>query len=238
MSELWKNYRKSHSPSTSEMFLANKIYSKAFFLRKDLRFFKKALPFGAKVLVIASSTFWLADRLKNLRKDLKIVCVDITSSFLSEIKYSFIVGNALNLPIRDSSIDALFCAYLIEHFSYPNNFFLFREINRVLKPGGYFYVETEGTSIMHFIDLPMYLGKDVELSFYDDPTHIRPYTRRSLKWLAKMANLQTLFVYRNIVWIKLLLSPLFLILGLFLRKTKFFSYIFSIFNSVSIIGFK
>lgn len=234
----WDQYRTSHNPSTSDVWLANAVYRKLYFLRKDLRFFRKHLPKGSTALIIASSTFWFAERLKNLREDINIICLDITAQSLNDIKYPFIIGDALSLPIKDESIDSVFCAYLLEHLAFPSNVGLFEEIRRVLKKGGFLYIETEGTSIMHYIDLPLFLAQDVELSFFDDPSHVRPYTRRALKWLANMADLETVAAYRNIIWLKLICAPVFLLLAIILRKTKYFSYLFTIFNSVSLISRK
>jgi SAM-dependent methyltransferase len=49
-----------------------------------------------------------------------------------------IVANALYIPIRDETIDFVFCASLIEHVSDPFN--LVKEIKRVLKSGGHCYL--------------------------------------------------------------------------------------------------
>ncbi|MGB9879250.1 MAG: class I SAM-dependent methyltransferase [Anaerolineae bacterium] len=49
-----------------------------------------------------------------------------------------LVGNALYIPIRDETIDFVFCASLIEHISDPWR--LLKEIKRVLKSRGYCYL--------------------------------------------------------------------------------------------------
>lgn len=47
-------------------------------------------------------------------------------------------------PIADASIDLAICCETMEHL--PNQFFLFRETARILKPGGIFIVTTPNTS--------------------------------------------------------------------------------------------
>src|SRR6185436_12797689 len=48
-------------------------------------------------------------------------------------------GNALHTPFPDNTFDASFSSYVAEHFEEgPEE--LFREIHRVLKPGGLFFV--------------------------------------------------------------------------------------------------
>jgi ubiquinone/menaquinone biosynthesis C-methylase UbiE len=47
---------------------------------------------------------------------------------------SFLRGDAMRLPLPDNSVDAAICAQVYEHV--PNDVQLFREIYRVLKPGG------------------------------------------------------------------------------------------------------
>ena len=50
----------------------------------------------------------------------------------------FLRGDAMSLPLPDNSVDAVICAQVYEHV--PNDAQLFREIYRVLKPGGSFFL--------------------------------------------------------------------------------------------------
>ena len=56
----------------------------------------------------------------------------------SHLTGTSLVGNALDLPLRDNSIDIVFCASLIEHVAEPQR--LIEEIERVLKKGGFCYL--------------------------------------------------------------------------------------------------
>ncbi len=63
------------------------------------------------------------------------------------------------MPFADQTVDYIHCSHLIEHL-YPNDLYkFFKEINRVLKPGGVLVVST-----------PLIWPR-----FYDDLSHVRPY---------------------------------------------------------------
>jgi SAM-dependent methyltransferase len=71
-----------------------------------------------------------------------------------------------SFPIESSSIDIIFCLALIEHIA--NSDLFLSECARVLKPGGNIYLSTPNFKYSY-------------RSFYNDPTHIRPFTAISLQ---------------------------------------------------------
>lgn len=81
-----------------------------------------------------------------------------------------------NLPFQSESFDIVISTFVIEHLHNPLR--LFEESYRVLKRRGEFYLVTEYYTTVF---LPDYWN------FYQDPTHVRPYTKRSLRILAQMA---------------------------------------------------
>lgn len=85
------------------------------------------------------------------------------------------------LPFEKEYFDVVISTFVLEHLQNPQQLFL--ESNRVLKKEGYFYCVTENyTSIF----LP---GR---FNFYSDPTHIRPWTKKSLKALAEMSGFKVI----------------------------------------------
>jgi len=92
-------------------------------------------------------------------------------------------------PFEDNSFDIVFSKSVIEHVGKPNNFM--RETHRVLKPGGRVVTMTPDWHSQMYI-------------FYDDPTHLHPYTCTGLKDLLAMYGFKEikaeLFYQLPVVW--------------------------------------
>lgn len=69
------------------------------------------------------------------------------------------------LPLADGTVDLVLMNHVIEHI--PAAGFLAHELGRVLRPRGHLYVRTPDIA-------------RVGERFYDDPTHVTPYTGESL----------------------------------------------------------
>lgn len=91
---------------------------------------------------------------------------------------SAVHGDAGNLPLADASYDGVFCSHLLEHLSAPET--AMREFARVLAQGGLLVVR-----VPPFND-----------SFYDDWTHVRPYTEKTLARLAEASGFSVVRLYR------------------------------------------
>lgn len=81
------------------------------------------------------------------------------------------------LELEDNSFDLVTAISIIEHLSKPNNFLT--EVKRVLKKDGLFILVTPNWKF------------DMK-GFYDDPTHVKPYTTKSINFLLES------FKFRNI----------------------------------------
>ena len=88
-----------------------------------------------------------------------------------------ILGNGAELPLRDGAMDGIHCAHLLEHLHDPEKALL--EYCRVLRQGGVLVVR-----------VPPY-----DASFYDDWSHVRPFTGKSLRRLAAVAGFENIRVF-------------------------------------------
>ena len=92
-------------------------------------------------------------------------------------------------PFDDASFDVVFSKSVIEHLWKPDKFM--QETRRVLKPGGRIVAMVPDWQSQMFI-------------FYDDPTHVHPYTVSGLKDLLFMHGFQNaeaeLFYQLPILW--------------------------------------
>ncbi len=69
----------------------------------------------------------------------KVISLDLIGLLRSlEQGIYMLIADALSIPLRDESVDFIFCASLIEHVSNP--VLLVKEIKRVLKSGQYCYL--------------------------------------------------------------------------------------------------
>lgn len=83
------------------------------------------------------------------------------------------------LPFDDDTFDTITGVSLIEHLRSPN--VMLREIMRVLKPGGAIIFVTPNWRFSSKI-------------FYNDPTHVHPYTDTSMRFLLKGAGFEQVTV--------------------------------------------
>ncbi len=62
--------------------------------------------------------------------------------FFDDRNASFAVGSAIEIPFEDASFDTVVCWEVLEHIPKHHEPQAFREIHRVLRPGGVFYMST------------------------------------------------------------------------------------------------
>ncbi len=94
------------------------------------------------------------------------------------ILYSQVDLDKNALPYPDGSFEAVLLTHVIEHLRDP--FSLGKEIHRVMRPGGLIYVETPNWTSMLVPSFRFKAHQHNPFNFFDDPSHIRPYTKQSL----------------------------------------------------------
>lgn len=98
-----------------------------------------------------------------------------------EIPFKLVDFVKNKLPYRDNSFDVVYSKSVIEHM--PNVLDFVTECRRVLKPGGLFLALTPDWNANY-------------KTFFDDFTHVRPMTRRSMKLVMGVADFVEIDSYR------------------------------------------
>ena len=87
------------------------------------------------------------------------------------------------LPFKNNSFDLILCLAVIEHIENVDNFM--EQAFRVLKPGGLFYLSTPNFKFCF-------------KNFYNDPTHIKPYTDLSISKTLEYCNFENISTYPGV----------------------------------------
>lgn len=114
-------------------------------------------------------------------KDIRVTAMGIDAdgdyiNFCKKRGYNVKIGDIYRIPYRKESYDGVFSQSVFEHLTDPLK--AIGEINRVLKPGGLVIISTPTPSS----------------SFWDDPTHVRPHTPKSLRLMLEMGGFKNISV--------------------------------------------
>lgn len=142
--------------------------------------------------------------------------VNNVSERFSDLKSRFLHVDISTSRVEadDESFDSISCIHVLEHVPTPSA--VIDEFVRLLKPGGFCYVETPNNRTI----LTPSFGFGPTCNFYDDPTHIRPFTAKGLSRLCQQAGLSLVKsgIDRNIPYA--LSFPVSPILSLVLRDWR------------------
>jgi SAM-dependent methyltransferase len=140
----------------------------------------KSLPDPCIFLDLGCGAGYNSELLKESGKEFKIYGLDIIENFDNKnyIDYKFCNLEEGKFPYEDNFFDGIFLTHVIEHLRYPLN--ICKEINRVLKKGGRIYVEAPGVRTLYAPSLGINRSEQGPVNFYDDPTHIKPWTKHGI----------------------------------------------------------
>lgn len=131
----------------------------------------KHLPKSAKVLDVGCGTGTFLKTVHDIRPDLSLYGIDIAGHGDNLPGYiSFHKASIFEIPFENETFDLVSLFSVIEHIEVNSIDRALSELCRILKNGGHFYIETLSSLSVLF-------------NFYDDPTHIRPYTKFSLSMM-------------------------------------------------------
>lgn len=126
-----------------------------------------SLKSGSKLLELGPAR---GDFLKEFeKKNFKIFAVDISDyvkEYCPEVNFKFANLEKENIPYDDNFFDIVYTKSFVEHFYFPEK--IYKEIYRVLKPGGIVITLTPHWKFM-------------QKFFYEDYSHRTPFTKESIK---------------------------------------------------------
>ena len=175
------------------------------------RHFVASCPEQARILDVGAGegTFLRTARL--LRPHASLHAIDIFNYLDPEILQEPVEFKQCDLsrsaiPYPDESFDFVNCSHVLEHVGNPID--ALKEIARVLKPGGYLYLETPDTRWASLPRIPFLTSDDGTYNFWDDPTHLRPFSRPALRKAVEMVDLKSIRTFRARKWLHLGALPL------------------------------
>jgi SAM-dependent methyltransferase len=152
--------------------------------------FLKTLPRGCRLLDAGAGPGglilwkeWLPPR----REDIRMCAVDMIRGELFDRYEDFQICDLDRESIKygTGSFNAILLSHVLEHIKDEKTFF--RELGRVLVPGGRIYVEVPTPESLHFPGRQIFLERGIGVStvnFFDDSTHLRTFSLGELSALA------------------------------------------------------
>lgn len=132
-------------------------------------------PWRGALLDLGSSDGETLGHIAELRPDLRLFAADVAGQphrYPPGCEFARVDLAQQGLPWADGTLDAITCMHLVEHLR--DLTLLFREVARLLRPGGWVYFETPHPKSLTLPSLHGQTpGLDFTLNFHDDPTHVR-----------------------------------------------------------------
>jgi ubiquinone/menaquinone biosynthesis C-methylase UbiE len=178
---------------------------------------------------------------KNLFPDVEYYGMDVLENHQVS---SAVIYKKINLeedlfPFPDNYFDFIVFTHVIEHLKNP--FRIGNEINRVLKNDGRIYIETPNWTSMLVPSFGFKREQHYPFNFFDEPTHIRPWTKHSLfEYVSESCKLNVSKVGTVRNWIRLPFDLFLIVYGILSGKRwRIISSFWNIYGwSIYIVGIK
>lgn len=137
------------------------------------------VPHESAVLDIGCNDGGLLARIRSARPDIKLAGIDLDPEAVEQARLTvpdadLRVGSVAELPFpADAAFDLVTCMDVIEHLPEPIRAPMFREVRRVLKPGGRFILQTPHAGTFEALD-----AQNLRHRF---PSLYRRFLRRGLR---------------------------------------------------------
>jgi SAM-dependent methyltransferase len=153
----------SAASTTSRPNLRYRRYRRPFDPR--WRFITGFSPPPRRILDVGCGPGSTLDQFADIYPDVERYGVDRLDQGPDSVVYHRMDLDQEPLPFPSSHFDVVIMTHVIEHLCHPT--LIAREIGRVLMPGGWFYIEAPNWTAA-VTPWP---------NFWDDPTHVRPWSR-------------------------------------------------------------
>jgi SAM-dependent methyltransferase len=153
-------------------------------IAKPLKRLLPTLPINTHILDFGSYGFALANYCSQYGYNFTIDALDVVvpETIPANIHQFLKVDAAVvTLPIADQTYDVIVASHVLEHIRHPID--TVGELLRILKTGGTLYIETP-SELSLLTKSGRHFRHQGFLSFWDDPTHIRPWTLAAFYRLA------------------------------------------------------
>lgn len=155
----------------------------------------RQIPQGGNLVDLGAGDCSFLRKIRELRPDISLVAVDLIENTNDE-DFTYIGADLScdQIDLNSESIHFIICSQLIEHLVNPFN--VFNEAFRLLSPGGLLVVETPAPITQIFPSFSCWFKNEhLTLNFYDDPTHVKVYSKRSMIRLCKYAGFKSVYSY-------------------------------------------
>ncbi len=177
--------------------------------------FFKSLKKSGRILEIGCGTGQNLKMLKGLYPQSDFYGIDLLekTEIPPFVQYQKADLNTSRIDYPDGFFDVVICTHVIEHLANPS--LLGPDINRILTRGGLLYVEAPNwTSLL----IPSFGFKKEQgniFNFFDDRTHLKPWTRHSLYTYVKWdCNLRVIKAGTIRNWVRLPFDGMIIIYGI------------------------